>query len=749
MLDKKISLLINRQVPGFIRDDYPKFISFLEAYYEFLENEQFTGSVSQKNDIQNKIDVLRNISDVDVSLDTFEDHFFSSFLPYLPKDTAANKDIIIKNIMPLYLEKGSEKSFKLLFRMLFDADVKLNFPKDNVLRASDGRWIVENILRVSDIFYSEYTYDGENVTFYLPEVYSTDEFTVTINGTPTTNFLHYVEAKRIVLQDVLVTGDIIRISYLNFNATQLVNRQLIGKTTGTTSLVEKITESKIGEFPFYEFFINEKTKIGNYTRSEVLELQIISDNRLISINCVPYSDVQEIRITNAGASYNIGDPVVIYGSALEDAIAVVDDVTSGIIEDLIIIDGGVGFKVNNNVTANGYTTNAFFAKVQTVDSSGVYTSNTVTFSTDIISPYLNIAIDNPYGFPANTLATNTAYIDQTLQTVTINQLGAVTSINVSVSTISSTLSPSFDITPVSVAGDLVLRDLGIIGKINIIDGGEDYQIGDILTFNNTTSYAGQGANAVVHSVNANGSITQVHIISGGIGYQRNAFPSISINSLNGAGANLQVAGIMGEGESLLAVLSDGIAGQITKIKIIYPGLNYSNTPVIDLSGSGNGLATADAILGESYITLPGRWTTSDGKISNRDINLQGRDYFIDFSYVITSQVEFKKYKEILKNLLHPAGLKPYARYSTIAQANVQLVNLVESEITLGYAGRVSVQNNSVVVTGSNTGFDNVSSNVIVINNETRNVVSVDSSTSMNVDVAFTSNANNQLIKIIT
>ena len=42
MTDKKVSLLVNRQVPEFVREEYPVFISFLEAYYEFLENKQGT-----------------------------------------------------------------------------------------------------------------------------------------------------------------------------------------------------------------------------------------------------------------------------------------------------------------------------------------------------------------------------------------------------------------------------------------------------------------------------------------------------------------------------------------------------------------------------------------------------------------------------------------------------------------------------------------------------------------------------------
>ena len=47
MADQKVSLLINRQVPEYIREEYPVFISFLEAYYEFLEQKQGT----QLNDL--------------------------------------------------------------------------------------------------------------------------------------------------------------------------------------------------------------------------------------------------------------------------------------------------------------------------------------------------------------------------------------------------------------------------------------------------------------------------------------------------------------------------------------------------------------------------------------------------------------------------------------------------------------------------------------------------------------------------
>ena len=47
MSDKLTSLLVNHQVPEFVREEYPLFISFLEAYYEYLEQKQGT----QLNDL--------------------------------------------------------------------------------------------------------------------------------------------------------------------------------------------------------------------------------------------------------------------------------------------------------------------------------------------------------------------------------------------------------------------------------------------------------------------------------------------------------------------------------------------------------------------------------------------------------------------------------------------------------------------------------------------------------------------------
>jgi hypothetical protein len=65
------------------------------------------------------------------------------------------------------------------------------------------------------------------------------------------------------------------------------------------------------------------------------------------------------------------------------------------------------------------------------------------------------------------------------------------------------------------------------------------------------------------------------------------------------------------------------------------------------------------------------------------MKLQGLDYYIDYSYVTVSNVEFKKYKNVLKQLLQPAGTKAYAEITKLdviitPQSNVVSEILQES-----------------------------------------------------------------------
>lgn len=117
--------LIPAQVPEFVREDYPEFVSFIQAYYEYLE--------------QYGID-LESVRDLDTTLDDFIQYFKSELAVNMPADLQITDRFLLEHIKTQYLAKGSEQSFKLLFKLLYNKNVDVKYPGVSMLRASDGRW---------------------------------------------------------------------------------------------------------------------------------------------------------------------------------------------------------------------------------------------------------------------------------------------------------------------------------------------------------------------------------------------------------------------------------------------------------------------------------------------------------------------------------------------------------------------------------------------------------------------------------
>ena len=91
-VDLKTSILVSRQIPEFVRDEYPTFVTFLEAYYEFLEGSANTGITS--NNLVSTAKSLRDIRDVDLSLSAFETNFYNTYGSLIPLDIQTNKALL-------------------------------------------------------------------------------------------------------------------------------------------------------------------------------------------------------------------------------------------------------------------------------------------------------------------------------------------------------------------------------------------------------------------------------------------------------------------------------------------------------------------------------------------------------------------------------------------------------------------------------------------------------------------------------
>ena len=155
-IDERISTQLKDQLPDFILSNYDTFVQFIEAYYEWMEQEgnpRYEG-VS-----------VGTYKDIDETLDRFLEYFRNIYLKDFPFDLAdgINEKTLIKNITDLYRTKGSKASFDLLFRILYNTTVSVSYPRDRILRLSTSTFDDNQFLRIEPIF-------------------SVDEAITTING---------------------------------------------------------------------------------------------------------------------------------------------------------------------------------------------------------------------------------------------------------------------------------------------------------------------------------------------------------------------------------------------------------------------------------------------------------------------------------------------------------------------------------------------------------------------------------------
>ena len=780
MTNFKTSNLILEQVPEFVRDEYPKFISFLEAYYEFLEEKQ--GSLN--NDLISKAKSIGSVSDIDLSLDDFEDRFYEKFAALLPKEAEVRKDILFKNLNRLYLSKGSIESYKFLFRLLFNEEVQIIEPKNEVLKASSSVWSIENSLRIDpNELYLVHTGNGSKTTFLLPSSAFTVR-TVLVNGVQTNGYIVNQAYKKIIFNTAPANNATIKIYFNDFDFSLFNNRKIIGKTSRASAIIERFAVSLISNRNIEDLYVNSKTLVGNFENGEYCITDVIVDGTLLNFEILTSSALRAINVIEGGSNYANNDLVIISGGGAEqEAVAIIDEVFAGTADTITVQKFGAGFAVGGIIDTLDPPL-AVNGTISTVNTTGSNVINTYTILSDtLIANVSSLAIDTTdYGIPGKTV-NNTSKIVELMNPRTITVGGINSCLVISSNTVLNTV-PIIETQGAIIQTGTVTHSITgfkSIGGYEILNKGENYRIGDEVIFGpNPPLTAGVGAAARVTSVDSGGGILKIaieptritgtvnvaansHIITGtgtnfstdltvgdkitvngeikfinaitssteanvnstftytttnsdialgrfnvypvgGINYTQNNFPTLSVRSRNGVNANVIIDSCMGDGENLTARGSK-LPGAIVRIRILDGGRGYKYIPFINLTLSGDGKANAQAEIESSFVTFTGKWLTSDSIISSTERKIQGRDYYVDYSYVTSSRVEFRKYKQILKELLHPAGLVNYARYQIEKTANVANVDIIHINPIKVISGRVNVGEGSIYLSGINTKFE--------------------------------------------
>ena len=134
--EEKSSTGIKYTVPEFIRDDYTQFITFIEKYYEYMDSDG-----NPANLLLNK-----RYSDIDDINDEELNKRALELAKEFPQLLQADRKTLLKKIKNIYESKGSVRSIKAYFKLIYDEEVDVYFPSKNILRASDGIWIQDNFV---------------------------------------------------------------------------------------------------------------------------------------------------------------------------------------------------------------------------------------------------------------------------------------------------------------------------------------------------------------------------------------------------------------------------------------------------------------------------------------------------------------------------------------------------------------------------------------------------------------------------
>lgn len=368
----KTSLLIESQLPGFIRDDenYRNFVHFLEAYYEFLE---------QKKGVVVETHKLLDYLDIDNTLDEFIDYFFNVFMPAFPKDVIADKRKLIRFSKELYESKGTEASYRFLFRSLYNVDSDVIETEPFVLRPSDGDWFLPKSIKIKTN--DSRWINAENLWVFG----NTSKSLAKIERVKLVN--NRIEIFISDIERLFETGEFVRVVDRNLNGVyfspegEVLDERILKTTSvvGNGGVVRATFEEqldipyKIGSNITVTGIIpnayNGKFKVvdigSNYVIWESKENRTVTLQGNISRYITPDDgNILEAKLlgtisnviidrTKRGNYYLPGDPVVVYGGMDDErfgvgASAEVGEVTLGSIKSVRVDRGSWGYRENPN-----------------------------------------------------------------------------------------------------------------------------------------------------------------------------------------------------------------------------------------------------------------------------------------------------------------------------------------------------------------------------------------------------------------
>ena len=623
---KKLSSQIESQFPGFIREEGPQFVAFLKAYFEYME---------QEGNPVNVVRSARDNQDIDRTVDSFVEYFRKEFMINIPSSVLADKRLLAKHIREFYRSRGSQESYRFLFRALFGKEIEFYYPGDDILRASDGRWIRETRLRVAAPFSkSPRSFEGQKI------IGVTSGASASVQDILATTALG-LEVYDVTVQSVVGTfidGERV------YNSSDPTNYATINSQVGS---IINVNFNSGGAY----HNLGDKVRIsgGGSTEDAIGTVTEVTNRGGVIVKLAKtgngYTKENTKIIVTGGNGKNFEMAIDSWKSQTIGGLSINTDII-GSVKNVKLNQGSFFVRSNANTS--------IVTKKLTGTVTVSNTSNTVTGSGTKFQTQLHVGdLVRVWGV-ANTLRvhlinSNTSFV--AAHTPFQNRSSANAYIGLAGANVSTVLSKALTFSS---------TDLYAINTIALINPGYGYtdslptiRIVDpfISSLNLTDGYGNvYGNNAVVIANNAPGTIKKISIETPGSNFGR--YDEVVVSNIT-----------QGNG-------------------IVYDTSSSSNTSgsaVTTYVARQKTFAGAALPIPSGVIQFPGRYIDTKGFLSWNN-KLQDNTYYQEFSYVVRVDELLQKYKEIIKSLLHPAGTKLFGDYLITGSIEVEVQEVDEAPV---------------------------------------------------------------------
>ena len=140
IIEDNISLLVENHFPEFYKEQGNTFIDFVKEYYNWTQQ--------TNNNLYFSRNLLEN-RDIDTTINDFLYHYKEKYLNGAPVSFDRSR-FNIKHVKDFYNSKGTERGSKLFLNRVYGvSEADVYFPGTDVIKASDGEWVVPVYLEVS------------------------------------------------------------------------------------------------------------------------------------------------------------------------------------------------------------------------------------------------------------------------------------------------------------------------------------------------------------------------------------------------------------------------------------------------------------------------------------------------------------------------------------------------------------------------------------------------------------------------